>query len=407
MGTPVENLKPQDLLGRPYTADYEPFALHTWFHGDMRRPRFSTRWVARMMADQRVHFGLRMIKGPCLSTARFFVRDPESTEEKNSPIKEYLVQNISRFWRHSASKALRAIEWGYSGNECLFRMINDKVSFDTLKVIHPRDAKLLTLDGEKAGMSVGNVKGRRGRVYLGGPKCLWHVQNREEHPWYGMSRLFGAFQPWLEFHEDGGAKDVRRLYYHKYAFSGEVGYYPVGRTPDSGSAPGDQTKSNREIMRSMLAKSKTGASIMFPNIRNEDGSRKWEIERPVPGPGSAPILEYHQSLKEEILEGMGVPNEVAQAAETGSGYSGRKVPQDAFFSMLQEIVDWLIFDFDQQVLRPMVEFNFGVKQHPYEIISFGLLKPSGEQGEKEKEARVGPVDVPEEAQQQAQFHIAV
>ena len=128
---------------------------------------------------------------------------------------------------------------------------------------------------------------------------------------------------------------------------------------------------------------------MFPGTRYEDGGRKWEIDTPSPGPGAAPVLEYHNDLKEEIFEGMGVPNEVAQATETGSGYSGRKVPQEAFMSMLQEIVNWLIYDFDQQVLRPMIHFNFSVKDHPYEIIPFGLLHGSGEDEQKEKDPYYG------------------
>ena len=385
-----EQMKPEDLLGKPFTADYEPLALQAgYMTGGQRRPRFSSRWINRMLPDQRIQFALRMIKGPILSGARFYVKDPNSSGDEHSPVKKYLIKNISRFWAHSAAKALRAIEWGFSGNECLYRMEDDLICFDSLKIIHPKDAKILTLDGNKIGMSVGNVKGRRGRIYLGGPKGLWQVHNREEKPWYGLSRLFGAFQPWLEFHEDGGAKDIRRLYYHKYAFSGDVGYFPTGREPDTQSAPGSQPRSNREVMRSMLAKRKTGASIMFPGTRYEDGGRKWEIETPSPGPGAAPVLEYHSDLKEEIFEGMGVPNEVAQATETGSGYSGRKVPQEAFMSMLQEIVNWLCYDFDQQVLRPMVQFNFGAKDYPYEIIPFGLLRSTGEDEEKEKDPYYG------------------
>lgn len=410
----TESMKASDLLARPFTADYEPIAVHLGWQGNIRRPLFSTRWVHRMLADQRVQFALRMIKGPCLSTSRFYVKDPDSTPEQPSKIKEYLVREVTRFWRHSASKALRALEWGYSGNECVFRMSDGLVSFNALKTIHPRDLKIITLDGEKAGMSVSGVKNRKQRVYLGGPKGLWHVHGREENPWYGMSRLFGAFIPWLEFYEDGGAKDVRRLYYHKYAFSGDVGYFPTGREPDSQNQPGNQPRSNREVMRSMLTKRKTGASIMFPGSRDESGNLKWTIETPSPGPGATDVLEYHRHLKEEIFEGMGVPNEVVEAAETGSGYSGRKVPQEAFFSMLQEIVDWLIYDFDQQVLRPMVQFNFGVKDYPYEIIPFGLLKPS-EDREKKEEAAELPygghgthgAGVPEEVAQQAQFNLVM
>ena len=88
-----EKMRVEDLVGKPFTADYEPMALRSgYLTGGNRRPRFSTRWINRMLPDQRIQFGLRMIKGPIISGARFYVNDPDSDGENHSPIKKYLTK---------------------------------------------------------------------------------------------------------------------------------------------------------------------------------------------------------------------------------------------------------------------------------------------------------------------------
>lgn len=407
------------LLEAPFTADYEPYATHGYgyYSAIHSMPVFTPFWIPLMLRDQRIQFGLRMIKGPILAASRFYVDDDESKGDTFSPLKKFIVKNLTRFWRFSAVKALRAIEWGYSGNEALYKLKGDQIHFDTLKILQPFDVRVLTKDGDKVGISVQKIKGRRGKVYLGGPKGLWHCVNREDYPWYGQSRLFGAFVPWMEFYGSGGAKDIRRLYYHKYAFTGDVGYYPTDTTP---GPAGEYPRSPKEIMRSILEKRKTGGVVAFPNVRDENGNPRWVIEPGHSTGSSVDILEYHRMLKGEMTEGMGIPTEVMEAAEVGSGWSGRMVPATAFFAMLQEYVNWLIFDFDQQIMRPLVELNFGIKDPDYEIIPFGLLRGPGDEEENEKEAQIGQMGqsqfapgsqnenrVPQDRRESAQFSLCV
>lgn len=414
MATPDSKMA-NDLLARPFTADYEPQAImgFGYFMASSTLPVFSPFWIPQMLRCHRVQFGLRMLKGPILAASRFYIDDEDSRGDKHSPLKQFLVRNITRFWRQSAIKALRAIEWGYSGNEAIYKLVDNEIHFDCLKTLHPTDCNVVTKDGEKAGISVQRVKHKTHRTYLGGPKALWHVVERETSPWYGLSRLFGAFQPWMEFYSDGGAKDIRRLYYHKYAFSGDVGYYPIGTEPGESA---NYAISNKDIMRSILEKRKSGGVVMFPNtIDPTTGQRKWAIEPSQGGPGSVDILAYHSDLKREIFEGMGIPSEVVEAAETGSGWSGRMVPATAFFSMLQELVNWLIFDFDQQVLRPLITLNYHIREPQYEIVPFGLLKGPNDSNEDE-EPEVGALpgsqqspgsQVPEDRRSAAQFSLCV
>ena len=405
MAKDKKKMKPQDLL-ETFTPGYENVQGTYWpFQYNSRHPLFQPAWIPRMLNDQRVQFGLWMIKGPILSASRFYVDEPKSTPQRQSELKKFLVKNIERFWRTlklmlrtrppglrrtSAVKALRAIEWGFSGSEGMYKRIGDQIHFDCLKCFHPRDVKIVTREGKKVGMTVKRVWGRQQKVYLGGPKGFWHIHRREENPWYGLSRLFGSFQPWFEMHTDGGAKDIRKLYYRKYAFSGEVMYYPIGDAPVGGVVGDQQMYNNKHIASQLLEKRRTGGVMALTNTRYEDGTRKWELVSAQPGPGGADVLDYHRMMKMELFEGMGVPAEVAEAAEVGAGWSGRRVPFEAFFSILQEMVNWLIFDFNEQILRPLVRLNFGIEEPDYEVIPFGLLRGPGDIEKMGQEASATP-----------------
>jgi len=326
-----------------------------------------------MLTDPRISFGLRMIKGPILSRARFKV------DCDNAEVKDFIQNMVTRFWQKSVAYALKAIEWGYSCSEATFIYRDGRVQFDGLKLLHPLDCRCITQDGHVIGARVrqrqgtgGNVSSK-GRVYLPGYRMLWHVQQREEHPYYGRSRLYGAYMPWIETWDDGGFRDCRRLFFHKYAYDGGVIYHPPGETVLEDSQGGVALRrSNNEIARELMEKRRTGGTLHFPNEVDEYGQRKWQVEPPSIQPPPAHVVQYGRDLREEIWEGMGLPPEIGFAEGTGA-YAGRRVPLEAFYSTLQENVYWLITDFKDQIADPLVKMNYG--QHEFSINPMPLLPP--------------------------------
>lgn len=380
------------------TGDYRPavFRLHSRYFF-ARRPWFNLDAVGSMLADPRVCFGLEMIKGPVLQNAKFHVKtdDPD--------IKEFLVNQITRFWQNSAARALRAIAWGFSGHEALYEVVDGLISFDILKDIHPLDTRPVTKHGKFVGMTVKHSRGTEGegfrKVFVGGPKAFWHVHWRDQHPWFGRSRLMGSFPPWWETWTDDGYRDIRRLYFHKYAFDGGTVYYPPGGTPDSNGI----VRSNKDIARDAFEKKKTGGITFLPNTTTDSGNREWEVQDPVISSAPPGLLEYGQELRDEILEGMGVPPEVARAEGAGA-FAGRRVPQQAFYAILQELVQWLIMDADTQIFRPIVGLNFGSNHARYSIRAFGLLQEELEANKGEEEIPLGEQPAPpSDASAESQF----
>ena len=145
--------------------------------------------------------------------------------------------------------------------------------------------------------------------------------------------------------------------------------------------------SYKELAREMGEKQRSGAVLCFPNETDDRGQRVWDVIPPSVTPPPTHVMEYGKDLKDEVWEGMGIPPEIARAEGTGA-FAGRRVPLDAFYSILQEIVYWLIEDVSQQIMQPLVEMNYG--NVPFEIIPFGLILPSQNQSDSEKQNPQSP-----------------
>ena len=65
--------KPEQLLGKPITADYMPSGYSGLFLFARNRPPFSMTVIQEMLGDPRVIFGLWLIKGPILANSRFYI----------------------------------------------------------------------------------------------------------------------------------------------------------------------------------------------------------------------------------------------------------------------------------------------------------------------------------------------
>lgn len=364
-------MKAEELLGVPLTADYVPQGYGGgWLHS-RNRPIFSHSVIREMLTDPRVIFGLWLIKGPILTNARFKVNCDD--EE----MKKFVISNLTRFWKNSAARALKAIEWGYSGSEVIYRMREGRVHFDILKDLDSMDIRVVTHEGGVVGISVNNVPDPKGqtstrhKLYLGGPKKLYHIHWRERHPFYGLSRLYGAHVPWWEQWSDGGYRDIRRLWFHKNAFEGGTMYHP----PGTAKLQSGQIVSNKDLAREMIEKKRTGGVLTLPNVTTGDGQLSWQYIEPTAHAIPGGLMEYGESLKRELFEGMGIPPEVFESPNSGFGSAtGRQVPEEAFFSVLQECLQWLASDFDQQVLRPVTGLNWSTQDPQYEIVPFGLTE---------------------------------
>ena len=353
----------QDLLETRVT-DYIPNAYNTAFLMNRQRPLL-TQWVVRqMIVDPRVSFGLWLIKGPMLSKAKFAV------ESETEEVQTFVQKLINDFWLNGAVQALKAVEWGYSGSEVLYKRDEKtgQIHYAGLKDFDSTHVKIVTKNGVRAGILLDNFQTQRmsqGKaVYLGGPKCFHHVHWRHAHPYYGMSRLIGAHLPWNEIWCEGGYRDIRRLWFYQNAFNGGIMYHPEG----SVKTPEGRILNYQDIAQEMVEKMRAGATLAMPSKFDQRGNRLWDYQSPKGNTIPSGLFDYGDSLRIEILEAMGIPYEVIEASgNEGFGSStGRQIPETAFYAILQEELNWLIYDLVEQVAKPLVQINAALGLLPYD-----------------------------------------
>jgi len=390
---------PEDLIGPALTAEYEPpdLALSAhFFHPN--RPLFTLWHVDAMLTDPRVRFGLDLLRGPIISNSHFAVYT------KNLALKDFLNRQLSRFKQNSLNIALRCMDYGYLGCEVLYRSVENLLQFDKLKFLHPHNTRVVTRQGNYVGLEVTRVGRVDTALYIGRPKSFWTVHNPDAHIWYGRSRLRGAFLAWHEIWSDHGYRDQRRIWFYKNAYAGPKVGYPPGSTPSE--EPGQPPLDHRVVAQEMVDKMVSGTGVTYPVIGTSPQGG-WIIEDPKPIPIPEGLMEYGDQLRDEIWEGMGIPPEVARAEGTGA-FAGRRVPQQAFYSVLQEILQQIITDFDEQVLLPMVRMNFGTGQS-YEIECFGLLQDEemAKEGVENGQQGGGTQETPIEGNQAAAMSVII
>lgn len=395
-----------DMISMEYTPGWSGGMYGFLGLMNRNRPPFSYWMIKDMICDPRILLGLWLLKGPIVANPEFEV------ECSNSQVTEFVTKQVNRFYRNSAHRVMKCLEWGYSASEVLYRYNSEDglIHFDTVRDLDPLDCRPVENQGKIVGfryrknLGIGSKNGLvderdlkhedrekswsdGGWRYIGAPRALWHVHWRERNPWFGVSRLFGVHVPWWEKWSEDGFRNIRRLWFGRCAFDGGIMYHPSGTIPTrNGPLPA------RDYARELIEKKRTGAVLTLPNnMAGTDGSvRAWEYQAPEGTPTPAGLIEYGESLDLEVLEAFGIPPGIVQAISMAGGEGGGadEVSRDAYYAILHEINLNMINDFDTQNLRYLVQYQFGVVE--YEIV----VKPIGT-GNKDLQA-LAPLMQPEQ-----------
>jgi hypothetical protein len=326
-----------------------------------------------MMRDPHLWYGMELLKGPIITKAKYTV------ECDDMDVANYVQKQIDKFWMRGVSKALDSLIWGYCGSEVLyeFNKQDQEIDFKDLQYIHPRDVKPVVYRGKIISMEVSNavdpqhstsVNSNFGKIYLKAPKFFWCVHDKKYNQWFGRSRLEGAFDTWWEIWQPKGYRGIRHLWYYRHAYDGGILYYPDGSTQD----PETQEEiPNALIAQEMLDRKETGSSLALPHKPGAE-DRDWEYESPKGNTAPEGLLDYGDVLRDELWEGIGVPPEVAKSEGTGS-FAGRRIPQQAFYSYIQEIANDICWDFVEQVVKKLVKLRNGVDV-PFNVLPISIME---------------------------------
>ena len=378
------------FLGKRQAAGYVAVGRVGALQWAERDRWFSWQDVLRMQRDPQIRMGKRILCAPLYSATW-------TIDAATPVVKHFVHQTFTRIWARALNKILRFLDYGHCAGETDYS-VSDRdqtVQFEQLNEFHPLDCVPMRwpATNELAGVHVRNVRYRsdhQGEVTLAPPNSFWAAHEAEYGQFYGHSIYEGAWEPWWEKRARHGATDIRRLWFLKNAYNGGIIRHPAGQTEVADGV----FMSNQDIARELIEKLETGGILVMPSARHgPDGDFLWVYEPPKENGKLEGLLEYIHTLDKEILIGMGVPPEVLEAAEVGSGWSGRSVPFKILFSTLDQVLAEVMDAADDQICRPLVEANFGTSPRAeYEIKPDSLV----EQAEKTNLAAGANVRLPVE-----------
>lgn len=343
-------------------------------------PIFSMSTIRTMLLDPRIKFALNLIKGPVATYTKFYSQEeaddpgiqksiielnyyfPYKVVSDDKNVAEFVLRQLNRFWETGIYKYLNHIQWGWSGNEVIYKSSKKyRIEYSNL---YPFNSDELECRVDK-GRILGFRRTTTNNGYIPIGKGIWGLHEREENPYYGRSRLIGAHIPWHETWSLGGARDIRRQWFFKNAFDGGEIYYPQGSWVDEEG----RKHPNEELAVQMAENKRSGSTAIFPSEKALDGKRQWEYVPAKANMTPQGLPEYVDDLKDEELEGMGIPPEVVKSSgSSGMGAAtGRMVPLMAFISSLSPIVTDAVNDFCTQVINMILLPGNGMTAD-YEVI---------------------------------------
>lgn len=337
----------------PKTGKYDPslsrmsnlMAAH-W----KKTPPFSLNWAAIMCHDHQVKFGFTVVNGPQFGLE-------VKVDSPHRRVQEFVEAQWKRIWSQEAEKLLRDQRWGYSAFEVMYRYADGQYQFDRYEDRHPGHVGPLVLNQKLVGVNFHNA-GSRGQLSLWGPQSLWLTYDGEYGNLFGTSILESPFAPWFEKTMESGAIRMRQLRMIKDAWIGDVIGFDIDQDIET---PGGQTITAQQMAMEVMENRYSGGVVATPFRIDGNGNKIpiLDYTGPTPVSGATQVMEWVHDLDWDIFDGMGIPREVVEAAETGSGYSGRAVPNVKFLAGLNPKCSNRIRQVKEQTLVPLVAANFG------------------------------------------------
>lgn len=388
-GSTPQSRMNQLLTGEPLTQGYTP-TMPLWAYGVIgvteSFPQFYLRRdIELMMIHPIVRSALNFFKAG-ISSVEF---DPKAETQE---VTDFIHAQCTRWWDRGVPKVQGGYEYGWIGGEHMFTERDGPLRWDGLIQFSPLDTFLLTQGRGRrpVGMRVKNVPARddldltadsgRGAANAGTrdlwfaegaipAKAMWYAHDPRYNQFYGQSQLLGAWRPWRRLAWKDAAETVIDGGVYRFAYSGPIVGYPsqdqiaqAGSPATTLDSQGRPRRYNRDMAREMADQFKAGAGIGLPSEcypPDQGGKPKWTFEIPQSTINVDGLISYAQYLCDQIRYGVGVPPELLEASETGSGYSGRSIPLEGFMMTQQRLANAMLTMFVYQVLRPLIRRNWG------------------------------------------------
>lgn len=310
-----------------------------------------------------------MLLCDAISAPLSFVRSPAAqaqikVEGSSTPVCKYFIAEFERFWaEHLAKVQESGYAYGWMGGGCKYGNEGGKRILEGFHEYAPRDVQPLIWQNQIAGIQVSgeNLQGAI-RAFNGKeiPAIgFWYAHRPRNGSHYGQSQIRPAWKPWKRLTGRDGAEEVLDLAQYRYGTGFVVGRYPNKDLSAKHQTPGLVRQPARDIMQELVENAKAGGGIAMPSSVDQHGNKEWDIDFKTPSTNIPELMQVCEYLEKKCAKAIGVPPELMEAAETGSGFSGREIPLRAFLLAQQHVAEGIFHAWFHQIGQPLVWWNFG------------------------------------------------
>lgn len=337
--------------------------------------------------------------------------NPDNVEGKpislDPRVSQFVLAHVERFWQRGVPIFQEAgYPHGWAPGQHIYRERGGMMTWDCMRGYHPNHGFVLTCDYQPVGERIINIRNSQPvDMWFASDaipaKGAWYSHRPRFGSHYGRSQLVPAWRPWRRLAWKDGVEQVIDAAIYRAGYRGPIVEHPQEdmQTAQSGvpatvrDSAGNPRRAARDVARQIVEWAKAGAGFTIPSTTypaSQGGGKKWSVDFPDHVMDVRPLIEGARYLEDQIMLGVGVPPELIKAGGTGSGYSGRSIPREAFLDQQQGIANSILQGFVEQVIRPLVKWNFG--DVPFEVSCKSLLQSQAgdKQGEQQQN---GPVDL--------------
>lgn len=351
----------EELLMRPVVLNYVPrLPIQSARYGDRLYFDFyfDIEWMCR---DDSIQLPLQWVMGPA-AHAEWEI------EARTHAEAIFVAQQLQWFWWNARDQIQEeGYPFGWAGGELVYDIHDNLLVQSKFTGFNPRDIDPLVKDGKPVGVLVNNTGGGESKLHAWREdrpnKAYWYAHRARRGQRRGQSQVFAAYRPWLRLSgRDGGEELV------------DLGFYRLGVPIVAVDHPNEPYKAvagqqgiasfgglthTRDEARNIAETVKSGAGVAISSQRDGKGDRKWDLRVMATGVNGEQLISYVEYLERKCSKGVGVPPELFQAAQTGSGYSGRAIPLEGFLTAQQRPVNDLTRSWFDQIGKQLLKWNFG------------------------------------------------
>lgn len=350
----------EQQLGEYQTAGYKPMLPIYQFRDEYWNP-FDFFWdIESMLKHDSIITPMANVMAP---VGQMQVK----MEASSTRIVKFLLDQWQNFLENYVPLLQEdAYPYGWMAGECVYATEGGKYVLDDFHDFHPRDTLPLVQKGKVVGVQVRqgipsgsrDLPNFRGRIPC---KGFWYAHRPRYGQRYGRSQIEGAWKPWRRLTGREGAEEMADIALYRYATGIVVIWAPIEDTVAQwqANAPGTRQSSVQRAME-MGENLKAGGSIAMPStVYSGTNTPKWDIKFETPQTNIPELLSVQDSLYDKCSKAILFPPELMDAAETGSGYSGRQIPLEAFLMQCQRTCQGIFHAWWKQIGKPLMWWNFG------------------------------------------------